>query len=215
MAHRIQLEIERKYDVGRGTRLPDLVGVGAIAVMESPTDTDLVAVYYDTDRLDVTRSRRALRRRTGGDDAGWHLKVAPEEAEGRTEHRWPLTDDDVVPEDIVHALVAVTSGRPLRPVARVVNHRLTTRLLDAAGYPLAEFCDDHVLAEDLRDGSRRGWQEWEVELSAAAPEHPAARSAFWSGIEQRITAAGARPSSSESKLARALGIDPMPLVAGS
>ncbi|HEU0256586.1 MAG TPA: CYTH domain-containing protein [Microbacteriaceae bacterium] len=210
MAHRIQVEVERKYDAGAQAPVPDLVGVGAVAVVEPATEALLVAVYYDTEHLDVSAARRALRRRVGGADEGWHVKVAPEGSEGRTEHHWPLTDGEDVPAEIAEELAPLTAGRTLRPVARVVNRRVTTRLLDAAGYPVAEFCDDHVVAEDLRDGTTRRWREWEVELAPAAPEHPAARAALWNGIEGRVARAAGRPSSSSSKLARALGIDPMP-----
>ena len=42
----------------------------------------LVAVYYDTDALDLAANRITLRRRTGGKDDGWHLKL-PDGADRR------------------------------------------------------------------------------------------------------------------------------------
>jgi uncharacterized protein YjbK len=39
-----------------------------------PDQHQLEAVYYDTADLALAAGRITLRRRTGGDDAGWHLK---------------------------------------------------------------------------------------------------------------------------------------------
>jgi len=210
MAHRIQLEIERKFDVGSDITIPDTVGIGAIAVAEPPVVTELVAVYYDTADLALGAARTALRRREGGADAGWHLKVAEPGAEGRTEHHWPLTDGEAVPAEVVDAVRDTVADAPLRPVARVANRRETVLLSDAAGYPVAEFCDDHVEALDLRTGVERRWREWEVELQAAAPDDAAGRAALLAALTRAVEAVGGRPSASESKLARALGVDPMP-----
>lgn len=208
MGHRIQIEIERKYDVDESVAIPDVVGVGAIAVAEEPQDAELVAVYYDTETLELSRGRTALRRREGGADAGWHVKVAPLGAEGRTEHHWPLTDDGVVPPEVRDEVRELVGDRPLVPVARVANRRSTIRLLDAAGYPVAEVCDDHVSAEDLRRSAGSNWREWEVELLAAAPDDPAGRERLLDGVQEMLLAAGARISPSSSKLARALGLEP-------
>ena len=54
-----------------------------------PTEFALSAVYYDTADLRLLRSRLTLRRRRGGNDAGWHLKL-PAGADSRDEVRLPL-----------------------------------------------------------------------------------------------------------------------------
>ena len=207
MAHSIQIEIERKYDVDDDTAVPDPVGIGTIAIAERPETTTLLAVYFDTVDLDLARNRTALRRREGGADAGWHLKIARLDALGRTEHHWPLTDASVVPDEVRAEVRDIVSDKPLVPVARVENTRSTTRLLDAAGYPVAELCDDHVHADDLRSRVARTWREWEVELLAAAPDGERERTELLDGVEGAVIRAGARTSVSSSKLARALGLD--------
>jgi hypothetical protein len=112
----------------------------------------------------------------------------------------------------VRAVLAELVGEaPLVPIARVQNHRVATVLRDAAGAALAELADDHVVATDLRPGEGgtvRRWQEWEVELLAAGSAGEASdRSALLDAIEERLTAAGARPPAAGSKLARALGVE--------
>lgn len=198
-----QLEIERKYDVDEDLTPPDLVGVGAIAVTIEPATIDLVATYYDTADLALARARVALRARRGGGDEGWHVKLAPQ-GEGRPELHWPLGDGETIPTEIFETLAALLDGRTVAPVARVRNTRVTTVLQDAAGFDLAELCDDHVRSENLRTGGTDAWREWEVELLSGAPDTRAARTALLDGIEKRLFSVGARPSASGSKLGRAL-----------
>ena len=52
---------------------------------------ELDAVYYDTEDFRLAADSLTLRRRTGGDDAGWHLKL-PVSADVRDEIQAPLTD---------------------------------------------------------------------------------------------------------------------------
>lgn len=212
MSHSSHVEIERKYDVEEPTAVPDLVGAGTIAVVDAVEIIELDALYFDTDAFDLARNRTALRKRTGGSDAGWHIKSKKLGDEGRTELHWPLDVDEAAAVDTVPPVVEVqvgqlVSGGRLHPVARIRNHRENRRLLDAAGYPVAELSDDHVTAENLNDGTRRSWREWEVELLAAAPDTRSKRTALLEAIEAILLEAGARPSRSSSKLARALGID--------
>ncbi|MGW2546847.1 CYTH domain-containing protein [Kitasatospora sp. NPDC001574] len=77
-----QMERERKYDGGRPLRrFEDLPGVARVVPGE-PHDLD--AVYYDTPDLRLLRRRITLRRRAGGQDAGWHLKL-PRDGDTREE----------------------------------------------------------------------------------------------------------------------------------
>jgi inorganic triphosphatase YgiF len=69
------LEIERKYAVGADFMLPDLSMVPGVAAVTGPDTYHLTAVYQDTPGLDLAAARITLRRRTGGTDAGWHLKL--------------------------------------------------------------------------------------------------------------------------------------------
>ena len=83
------LEVERKFDVVESTVSPSFEGIAAVGhVEESPAQT-LDATYFDTPIHDLARNKITLRRRTGGSDAGWHLKL-PAGPDSRTEVRLPL-----------------------------------------------------------------------------------------------------------------------------
>jgi inorganic triphosphatase YgiF len=197
-------EIELKFDVGDDTPLPDWSGLPGVASVGDAEPRDLDARYLDTSDLILARSGYALRRRSGGPDAGWHLK-GPKTGEGRIELQWPL--DDAGPEDlVVPAAVLAELERltvePLTPLARIRNARTAYALRSADGAVVAEFVDDHVIATDERSGTERRWREWELELGAGALVDPAA---FFAAAEAAVHAAGGRAAASASKLARALG----------
>src|SRR5262249_27081089 len=75
------IEIERKYAVDAGFMLPDLSAVPGVAAVTGPRTYPLTAVYHDTPGQRLAAARITLRRRTGGTDSGWHLKL-PGEAGG-------------------------------------------------------------------------------------------------------------------------------------
>jgi inorganic triphosphatase YgiF len=206
MPHHTQIEIERKYDVDESAEPPRLVGAGAVAIESEPATAELIAVYIDTDDLTLARQRVAVRLRRGGADEGWHVKLPGDE--GRTELHWPLGDGEVEepPAELLGMLRERVGDAGLRPIARVTNNRTTVILQDAAGFAVAELCDDHVSSENLRSGGARSWREWEVELLGGAPDTREARTALLDEIEERILGAGAVVSPSSSKLARALGL---------
>ncbi len=204
-----QLEIETKLELDPDTPLPALTprkrlaGVGIVAAAE-PITYHLDAVYYDTDRLDLLRSKITLRRRTGGADAGWHLKL-PAVQGARTEIGLPLSagDGTQVPAEIAALVVGAARGRALAPVARILNERTVRHLLDGEGTVLVEVADDHVTGEGRLEGHRatRRWREVEAEIIKGTAEQLAA-------TVDVLTAGGARPAASPSKLARALGFQP-------
>ncbi len=216
MTKRSQVEIERKYDVDEGTVPPRLVGAGPVALESAPETVELVAVYFDTPGLDLAHNRIALRVRHGGGDAGWTVKLPGDE--GRTEISWPLGEAEGPepgavrpPAEVVDAVRSYIGDASLEPLARVTNTRTTVILQDAAGFAIAELCDDHVRSEGLRgpqdSSAARAWREWEIELLRGAPDTRERRTALLDDIEARILEAGARVSVSSSKLARALGVD--------
>jgi len=199
-----QTETERKYDVDAGFVVPDLAGSGGVDSMGPPDVQHLAATYYDTDDLRLIGSRITLRRRTGGDDAGWHIKL-PVGGDTRRELHFPLDlPGHPVPEEIAARVAPWSAGGPLRPVARLETRRTVHRLLDQAGQVLAELADDQVTgsrpdpADPDRWRQQDAWREVEVELKSGTPEVLDAAAAG-------LAAAGARPSRSASKLARVLG----------
>lgn len=202
------IEIERKYDVDEETSLPHLVGSGAVAVASTPEIHQLDAVYFDTADCALAASLIAVRQRHGGPDEGWHVKL-PQSGEGRREVQWPLGDDDEPPRPVQEFLAAqlgVDQLERLVPLARITNTRKVIVLHDAAGFDLAEVCDDHVRSENLRTGGTDSWREWEVELLGGAPDSRRGRAALLDAIQERLMVAGARQASSVSKLHRALGV---------
>jgi CHAD domain-containing protein len=191
-------EVERKYQVPDDFTLPDLTTSDAVASVDEPIVHDLSATYFDTQGLRLTDHRVTLRRRTGGTDAGWHLKL-PANAGARTELRMPLgRDADEVPAEIVSLVRAMSRGERLRPVARIRTRRLERAMRDEAGAPLALLCEDEVRGETLDDApTHRRWRELEVELVDGEP-------GVLDEVEAVLRAAGVRPAAAPSKLARVL-----------
>ncbi|GAT73532.1 CYTH domain-containing protein [Microbacterium hydrocarbonoxydans] len=196
------VEVERKYDVDATTPLPDWSGVPGVDAVSAGELRELDARYLDTADAVLSRSGVALRRRTGGPDAGWHIK-GPREGDGRLEIGWPLGDDEGVPDAVAATLARWTTDE-LLPLARIENSR-TAYLLTGPGGVVAEFVDDRVRATDLRQGVQREWREWELELGPAAPADAEGREALFAAVEEAVFSAGGRHASSGSKLARALG----------
>jgi inorganic triphosphatase YgiF len=190
------LEVERKYDVEADTALPDLGATEEWAVRPAERFA-LDATYVDTADLALRHARTTLRRRTGGHDEGWHLK-RPAGAD-RQELRLPLQDD--LPEQLAALVRDQVGGRPLQPVAHLATDRTVHVLSDAAGVPLAEVADDRVTARRLPGGAPLQWREWEVELLGDDR-------AVLDRVEAVLLAAGARPSSTGSKVGRVLSTPP-------
>ena len=196
-------EIESKYDVDEALSLPDLRGIAGVAAVQDPVEHDFVATYFDTADLRLAAARTTLRRRTGGQDAGWHLKL-PLSNGDRQEVRSPLTRaTKTVPPALLGPIRAIVRDHPLVPVARVSSHRTAYRLLDASGVILAEVSDDRVTAQALHpEGPVVGWREFEVELVDADPDEGGRE--LLSLLGDRLVEAGARPAAGPSKLARVL-----------
>jgi hypothetical protein len=201
------LEIERKYAVDAGFVLPDLSAVTGVAAVTGPRTYHLTAVYHDTAGQRLASARITLRRRTGGTDAGWHLKL-PLGAGTRREVHAPLgPGTEGVPAELAGLVSEQTGGEPLRPIARLQTTRTVRHLLDSAGQVLAEVADDEVTGS-LPDQSGRktngpgdpdawetaiAWREVEIELVRG----PAG---LLDDAGRVLLAAGARPSPAASKL---------------
>jgi CHAD domain-containing protein/uncharacterized protein YjbK len=185
----ISTETERKYDVPANFVLPDLPGTGDGATHE------LDATYFDTPDLRLAKHKHTLRRRTGGGDAGWHLKT-PGDGSSRTEHRLPLGPAEEVPAELVKEVRALVRDTPLQPVARLRTHRVETPVRDGQGRTRALIAQDTVTAET--DGVAQTWQEVEVELTERGDAK------LLDEMERLLLKAGASPAEGPSKLARAL-----------
>jgi len=198
MANETWTEIERTFDVDPATILPTMVGVDGVARVGQAVELELEAVYFDTADLDLARRGVTLRRRTGGDDAGWHLKL-PRGGDNRIGVRRPLgRATRTVPRPLLDPVRALVRDRRLVPVATIATRRLERVLLDADGAVLAQVCDDHVRTAQLHVGDRLDeWREWEVELVAGGDT-------LLDLVGDLFRDAGARPAQATSKLARTL-----------
>jgi inorganic triphosphatase YgiF len=197
------LETERKYDADLDFVLPDLGSVPGVASTTGPEVYQLSATYFDTDDLRLAAHRVTLRRRTGGTDEGWHLKL-PVRPGTRRELHVPLSEGtDTVPPRLEAMVADITGGSPLRPVAVLGTRRTVRRLTGPGGEVLAEVADDEVTGRRVgrddvgRDDALR-WREIEVELVSGQPR-------LLDATDKLLREAGARPSASSSKLGRVLG----------
>ena len=196
------VEVERKYDVDGDFVLPDpadLTGAG-VATTDEPVEHALEAVYHDTADLRLARARITLRRRTGGTDAGWHLKLPGEDGARRELHAPLGRSRKNPPKTLLDPVRGILRGAPTGPVATLRNHRVVTLLRDADGRALAEVADDTVTASaSAPDGAAelQAWREVEVELVDGGED-------LLAPVGEWLLAAGARPSASSSKLARVL-----------
>ena len=198
-------EVERKFEVVESTVSPSFQGLSSVARVERSPSQQLDAVYFDTPGRDLAAHDVTLRRRTGGADAGWHLKL-PAGPDARTEVRAELDDGDTVPEALQDVVRAIVRDRPLAPVARITTNRTLDRLIGPDGAALAEFCDDQVTAQAGQESPEQRWREWELELADGDRD-------LLDRLTNRLLDAGAVSAGHGSKLARVLetaGEEPEP-----
>ncbi|MGV0835307.1 CYTH and CHAD domain-containing protein [Mycolicibacterium thermoresistibile] len=197
-------EVERKFEAVDSTVAPSFDGLSVVGRVERSPSSRMEAVYFDTFGHALADRGITLRRRTGGADAGWHLKL-PAGPDARRELRVPLSAVDEpgeVPAELREAVLAIVRDRPLVPVARIDTHRTVDLLYGPDGALLAEFCDDQVTAtagNGAADAVRQQWREWELELAAGVTDRK-----VLNRLANRLLDAGASPAAHGSKLARVL-----------
>ncbi|NRQ34422.1 CYTH and CHAD domain-containing protein [Nonomuraea sp. NN258] len=189
------IEIEDKFDVPPGFGVPDLSGLAEVV---GPKSYQLVALYYDTPDLRLATRGITLRRRRGGDDAGWHLKL-PKAKGVRQEITAPLTrSTKQVPLELAELVRAYTRGAELQVVAELDTRRSVT-VLREGGTGLVEIADDRVKGTVFGETPTViRWREVEAELLDQE------RRALLAKVGKRLKKAGATPSGAASKLAKLL-----------
>jgi CHAD domain-containing protein len=198
----VGIEIEDKFDVPADFRLPDLTGLAPEIV--GPKSFQLVALYYDTPDLRLARRGVTLRRRRGGADPGWHLKL-PKAKGVRQEIAIPLTRSiRIVPAELADLVRACTRGAELGVVAELDTRRSITVLKDG-DRKLVEIAEDRVKGTVYGTEPPKvvRWREVEAELLDGDAK-------LLAKVGKRLRKAGAAPSESASKLARLLDPPPLP-----
>lgn len=205
---RTHTETERKYDLHPDRELPALDGIAGVTVSGGDAET-LEAIYFDTPGLRLARAGITLRSRTGGDDAGWHLKV-PAGEDTRDELQAPLdaSAPDIPPARFLSLLTGYVRELGVHAVATVTTVRLRRELVDDGGTVLAYVTDDRVTATALTSdaagptgvGPSSAWREVEVELAGdSAPD-------VLDRVDGLLREHGLRRSEHASKPARVLDV---------
>jgi len=195
------LETEQKYDAGADFVLPELDGLPGFGGRRraAPKRIFLSATYFDTEDFDLIKHQITLRRRVGGDDEGWHLKL-PVRKDTRQEVRAPLDDSGRVPARLAAQVEDITAGHSLRPIA-ILDTERTVVTLAGPGDALVEVADDRVTAIRFGETGSEPMSWREIEVEAKSP----GAAAMLEPVGRALREAGARPSAAGSKLARVLG----------
>jgi len=197
-------EVELKLRVHALFDLPDLVTLGAASNAEVHETFTMDAVYHDTAELTLFRWGITLRRREGGGDEGWHLKLPVAGADGSTrdEVRMPLSSGPVgsVPPELLELVSPLLRGRRVTAVLTLHTERTPRILSNSSGTPLAELVDDTV---SIFHNGRLSSVFREIEVEAINPDDPASLAAVEHTAGLLVTA-GAEPTT-VSKAASALG----------
>jgi CHAD domain-containing protein len=192
-------ETERKYVADSAIpALPPLTDLPHVAAATAEDQQNLDAEYYDTSDLRLIRAGATLRRRYGGSDEGWHLKL-PSGPDSRRELHHPIGEPgSVVPDELASLARAYSRGAPLGPVAHISTTRRRRVLHGDDETPLAEVVLDDVSAQTLGEATVISrWQEAEVELLSGDRQ-------LLDAADERLRESGFRPAGYGSKLARAL-----------
>src|SRR6202020_2343283 len=191
-------ETEMKYEAPPGTTVPQLGSLPSVASTTGPEEQLLEAEYYDTDDMRLIRDGVTLRRRRGGSDPGWHLKL-PAGGSTRREIQLPLGRGRQVPARLARLVRGYTRGEALRPVARISTRRQVLTLTDNAGSSLAESAADDVSAQTLGEETVLSqWAEVEVELTGGSPR-------LLQAADAQLRKDGLRPPPRTAKRGGALG----------
>lgn len=192
-------EIELKFEVPPRFRIPSLssTGNGLGEVVKQPTRR-LIAEYYDTADLRLARNRVTLRRRTGGGDDGWHLKLPHADEATRDEVQLPFTSSIAPPAALSQLALGITRGADLIPVATLRTERRPSLVCDKQGEAIAELTDDRV-AVTIDGKVVLRFRELEVEAAEGRTANDL------EPIIAALLAAGATASGFASKAVRALG----------
>ena len=194
---RVLEEREDKYEVDTDWVLPQLADLLPDGGRLDHEVRKLDNTYFDTPGAGLRVFGVTLRRRVGGSETGWQLKVPSGTA--RTELQ-SGSRAKTLPAALTKGVAGLVAGEGLDPIATILTTRTAYRLLNADGELILEIADDQVESGPPNGESKlHSWREVEVELGPAGKQKDLKRTG------KLLQAAGATPSTTRTKLDRALG----------
>ena len=199
------LETEQKYDADAEFVLPNLGSLPELGGRRTadPRRIYLSATYFDTEDFDLLKHKVTLRRRVGGDDEGWHLKL-PVRKDTRQELHAPLGEGGSgnVPARLASQVEEITAASACIPWPSWIPNGPWSGCPGRRRDAQVEVADDKVTATrfDQTGSEPMTWREIEVE----ALSEDSGAAAMLETVGKALLEAGARPSASGSKLARVL-----------
>jgi CHAD domain-containing protein len=193
---RALVEQEEKFEVDPDWVMPQLERLVSDGGRLDQRVRHLENTYFDTPGAGLRLFGVTLRRRIGGSETGWQLKVPSGTA--RTELKSGARIK-TLPPALGKAVAGLRAGERLDPVATVKTTQTAYRVLNSDGEPVLEIADDQV-ESGSPDGQSplHSWREVEVELG------PAGRKKDLKQARKLLRAAGATPVTIRTKLDRAL-----------
>ena len=194
---RMVKEQEDKFEVDSDWVMPQLAELLPDGGRLDHEVRKLDNTYFDTPGAGLRVFGITLRRRVGGSETGWQLKIPSGTA--RTELQ-SGSRAKTLPRALAEGVEGLLAGESLDPVASIMTTRTAYQLRNADGELVLEVADDQV-ESGPPDGEStlHTWREVEVELGPAGKKKDLKRA------RNLLQAAGAAPSSSRTKLDRALG----------
>jgi CHAD domain-containing protein len=192
-------EHEITFKVKQSWRMPDLSTLQPNGGAVDASTDELHATYFDTPQATLQRLGVTLRRRTGGADAGWHLKVS--DGPARTEFQ-SRDKGSRLPAALNRRIAGVLAGEELAEIATITTTRQATRLRDQHSALVVEVADDQVTGATIGETSKLDrWREVEVELGPAGDE------VLLTKITKIFRRAAARPAKLQRKLDRLITLN--------
>jgi len=190
-------EQEDKFDVDSDWVLPQLTELVPDGGRLDQETRKLDNIYFDTPGAGLRSFGITLRRRVGGSETGWQLKVPNGTARTELQSGW---QGKTPPPELLEALKGLLAGESLDPVGTIRTTRTAHQVLNGDGELVVEIADDQVESGPPDGGTMlHSWHEVEVELG------PAGKKKALKQARKMLLAAGASPSTHRTKLDRALG----------
>jgi len=198
---RMVKEQEDKFEVDPDWVMPQLAELLPDAGRLDHEVRKLHNTYFDTPGAGLRLFGITLRRRVGGSETGWQLKVPSGTA--RTELQ-SGSRAKTLPTALAEGVEGLLAGESLDPVATIMTTRTAYRLLNADGELVLEIADDQV-ESGPPDGEStlHLWREVEVELG------PAGKKKDMKGARKLLQAAGASPSAAVVPRRKVSGFHPV------